>query len=50
MAAGPAAVIKAAWLERFIPRSDIQVSKKQNVFSPLTGKDSVLWGASVTER
>ena len=30
-----------------VPR--IQVSKKQSVSSPLTRKDSVLWGASVTE-
>ena len=33
----------------FKPRSGIQVSKKQNVSSPLTGKDSILWGASVPE-
>ena len=29
---------------------DVGVSKKQNVFSPLTRKDLILWGASVTER
>ena len=33
----------------FEPRSGIQVSKKHNVSSPLTRKDSILWGASVTE-
>ena len=32
------------------PRSGIQVSKKQNVSYPLTREDSILWGASVTER
>ena len=30
--------------------SDRQVSKKQNVSSPLTCKDSILWGNFVTER
>ena len=34
----------------FEPRSGIQVLKKQNVSSPLTREDSILWGASVTER
>ena len=34
----------------FEPRSGIQVSKKQNVRSLLTRKNSILWGASVTER
>ena len=34
----------------FVPRSGIQVSKNQNVSSPLTRKDIILWGASVTER
>ena len=34
----------------FEPHSGIQVSKKQNVSSPLTRNDSILWGASVTER
>ena len=29
---------------------DVGVSKKQNVSSPLTRKDVILWGASVTER
>ena len=32
------------------PHSGLQVSKQQNVSSPLTRKDSILWGASVTER
>ena len=32
------------------PCSGIQVSKKQNVSSPLTHKDAILWGAYVTER
>ena len=27
-----------------------QVSKRQNVSSPLTHNDSILWGTSVTER
>ena len=31
-------------------RSGIQVLKKQNVSSPLTRKDSIVWGASVTDR
>ena len=34
----------------FEARSGIQVSKKQNVSSPLTRKYSILWKASVTER
>ena len=34
----------------FEPHSGLQVSKKQNVSSPLTREDSILWGASVTER
>ena len=34
----------------FEPRSGIQVSKKQNVFSLLTRKDLILWGASAAER
>ena len=34
----------------FEPLSGIQVSKKQNVSSPLTRRYSILWGASVTER
>ena len=34
----------------FVPRAGIHLSKKQNdVSSPLTRKDSILWGASVTE-
>ena len=32
------------------PHSDLQVSMKQNVSTPLTRKDSILWGASVTQR
>ena len=34
----------------FVPRSGIQDLKKQNVSSPITCKNSVLSGASVTER
>ena len=34
----------------FKPHSCIQVIKKQIVSSPLTRKDSILWGTSVTER
>ena len=34
----------------FETRSGIQVSKKQNVSSPLTRKDLILWAASVIER
>ena len=34
----------------FEPHSGLQVSKKQNDSSPLTPKDIILWGASVTER
>ena len=34
----------------FEPHAGFQVSKKQNVSSLLTRKDSILWGASVTER
>ena len=34
----------------FEPRSGILVSKKQTVSSPLTRKDPMLWGASLTER
>ena len=34
----------------FEPHSDLRVSKKQNVSSPLTHNDSILWRASVTER
>ena len=33
----------------FEPHSGLQVSKKQNVSSPLTLKDSILWGASVAK-
>ena len=53
---GPGEVVKAACLEnrrsRTRPgiRSGIPVSKKQNVSFPLTCKDSVLWGVSMTER
>ena len=32
----------------FEPHSGLQVSKKQNISSPLTRKKSILWGASVT--
>ena len=34
----------------FAPHSDLQVSKKRNVSSPLTRKNSILWGTPVTER
>ena len=34
----------------FEPLCGFLVSKKQNVSSPRTRKDAVLWGASVTER
>ena len=34
----------------FEPHSDFQVSKKQNVSSPLTRNYLILWGASMTER
>ena len=34
----------------FEPHSGLQVSKRQNVFSPLNRKDSILWGAPLTER
>ena len=46
------AVVWAAFLESrrpLVPRSGIQVSKKQ-VFPPAPRKDSVLWGASVTDK
>ena len=33
----------------FEPHSGLQVLKKQNVSSPLTHKDSLLWGNAVTE-
>ena len=42
-----------AWKVRdrgFEPHSGLQVSKKQNVSSPLTHNDLILWGTSVTER
>ena len=54
VAEGPGAVVKAACLESlrslFRARSGIQVSKKQNVSSPLTRINLILWGASDTER
>ena len=34
----------------FEPHSGFQVSKKQNVSSPLTCEDSIILGASVIER
>ena len=43
----------AAWKvgdRRFEPRFGIQVTKKQIVASPLSRKDSILWGTSVIER
>ena len=49
---GPGAVVQEpAWKvgDRGIEhRSSIQVSKKQTVSSPLTRKDSIVWGAPVT--
>ena len=42
-----------AWkisVREFEPYAVLQVSKIQNVSSPLTRKDSILWGAFVTER
>ena len=51
---GPGAVVKAVAWEigdgRLEAHSDLQVSKKQKVSSPLTRKDTIFWGASVTER
>ena len=47
MAAGPGAVVRDCGLE---PHSGLQVSKQQNVSSPLTREDSMLWGAYVIER
>ena len=52
----PGAVVKnPAWKvgdHGFKPHYGLQVSKRQNVelSSPLTCNDSILWGASVTER
>ena len=44
-------MVKAACLEsRVKTHSGLQVSKKQNVSSLLMREDSILWGASVTER
>ena len=43
----------AAWKvgdRGFEPHSGLLVSKKQNVSSPLTRKDSILWGAFLDER
>ena len=40
----------SAVAHEFVPRSDIQVLKKQYVSSPPTREDSALRGASVTER
>ena len=51
---GPGAVVKAACLES--RRSRVQTLlwyshfNKQNISYPLTSKDTILWGASVTER
>ena len=42
-----------AWKVRdrgFEPHSVLQVSKKQNVSSPLTHDDSILWETPMTER
>ena len=43
----PNAVVKAACMES--RRSRVRF-KEAHVSSPLTSKDSILWGASVTER
>ena len=49
----PGSVIEAARLgsqrSRVRPTPCIEVSKEQNVSSPLTRKDSILWGAPVPE-
>ena len=46
--AGPCAmVVGDRGLE---PHPGPQISKKQNVSSPLIRKDLILWGASMTER
>ena len=34
----------------FEPHSALQIVKKQKVSCPLTNKNSILWGTSVTER
>ena len=55
---GPGAVVKAAWLENqrlrgdrgFEPLPGLQVSQKQHVSSPLTRKDSILWGGGLRSR
>ena len=51
---GPGAVVKAACLVsrgwRVKPHAGLQVSKKQNVSSPLTRNDLILCGVSVAER
>ena len=51
---GPCAEVKAAtWKvgdRGLAPHSGRQVSKKQNVSSPLTPNDSILWGTSGTKR
>ena len=47
----PGAVVKVGVGDCvFEPRSGIKVSKKQTLFSLLTRKDSILWGASVIEK
>ena len=43
-------MVKAAGDREFEPHSDHQVSKKQNVSSPLTREDSILWGAYENKR
>ena len=51
---GPGVMVKAAaWkvgAHGFVPRSGINISKKQMFLSPLTPNGLVLCGASVTER
>ena len=46
----PAYCLESRGDRGFEPHSGLQVSKKQYISSPLTRKDSILWGASVTER
>ena len=48
---GPDAVVKAVCVESLSSSSalEFKLKKKKNVFPVLTRKDSILWGASVTE-
>ena len=47
---GPRCLLGNSGDRGFEPRCGIQVSKKQTVSSLFTRKDSILWGASVTEK